>query len=105
MGRGPLDPERPRRNTRLQPIGTEYCPWYIMAEEEERVAAEVQPKAKPKESKAKARAKAEPKVKWAPVRANARPKATEPEVPKLDGQLGRIQAQLQLLEWISRNPW
>ena len=63
----------------------------------------------PKESKAKARAKAkpekEPKVKWAPVRAKARPKEAEPEVEKLDGQLGRIQSQLLLIEQISRNPW
>ena len=67
-----------------------------MAEGEEAVAAEVPPKAQ---------TKTKPKVKWAPVRAKARPKVVEPEVEKLDGQLGRIQAQLLLLEHISRNPW
>ena len=65
-----------------------------MAEEGEKAAAGAKPEAKAKESK--------PKVKWAPVRAKARPKVVEPEVEKLDGQLGRIQAQLLLLEQIDR---
>ena len=68
-----------------------------MAEAEEKREAESQPE--PEEPKAKAR------TKWNPVRAKARPKVVEPEVEKLDGQLGRIQAQLLLLERISRNPW
>ena len=64
-----------------------------MVEGEAAVAAEGRPKAQ---------TKTEPKVKWAPVRAEARPKVVEPEVEKLDGQLGRIQAQLLLLEQIDR---
>ena len=71
-----------------------------MAEEEEKVAAEVQPKVR-----TKAKPKTEPKVKWAPVRAKARPKEVEPEVEKLDGQFGRIQAQLLFLERTFQNPW
>ena len=67
-----------------------------MAEGEEAVAAEVPPKAQ---------TKTKPKVKWAPVRAKARPKVVEPEVEKLDGQLGRIQAQLLFLARMFQKPW